>query len=224
VSEERCLVLTEGQPRRPLLGGGLPRPRAFTAPLDWGGALLLASDGLFNYGSADTICRLIRTCANAEACCSALVDSVRLPNGALQDDVGVVLVGRWRRALERALIEQARKLIENPPSPIRTYAIEDWIISAVPQARRFSTDGMLLNEIRESDEGTIRFCGWIWETVSQRLVPFEVELIVGGSRLESWQLWLGDSLYPTGVAGDPKHFGLATPRDWLVATRGPSSK
>lgn len=84
------LDLTEGQRRKPLVGGGCTPFPVRSPPLD-GGTLLVASDGLFRYANSGELARL----ASAEdlgAGARALVDLVRLPSGALQDDVAVVLV------------------------------------------------------------------------------------------------------------------------------------
>ena len=50
------------------------------------GRLVLATDGLFKYLRAANI----RTCAARGV--DALIDSVRLKSGALQDDVAVILL------------------------------------------------------------------------------------------------------------------------------------
>ena len=82
--------LTAHQRRRPLLGSGEAVPVVFEA--DFGdGRLLLASDGLFKYASAERICALAMQGSVAEAA-DALANCVRLPSGGLQDDVAVVIV------------------------------------------------------------------------------------------------------------------------------------
>jgi serine/threonine protein phosphatase PrpC len=68
---------------RARLGSGQAHPVRFKTQLM--GRLLLATDGLLKYARADDI----RTCAARGV--EALIDSVRLKSGALQDDVAVVL-------------------------------------------------------------------------------------------------------------------------------------
>jgi hypothetical protein len=53
--------------------------------------VLLASDGLFKYATAERICALDLQGFVAEAA-HALANSVRLPPGGLQEDVALVLV------------------------------------------------------------------------------------------------------------------------------------
>jgi serine/threonine protein phosphatase PrpC len=81
--------LTARQRRRPLLGSGEALPVQFEGEFD-GGRLLLASDGL-KYAAVEQICALAHQGTVAEAA-DALASCVRLPSGALQDDVAVVIV------------------------------------------------------------------------------------------------------------------------------------
>jgi serine/threonine protein phosphatase PrpC len=69
---------------RARLGSGHAHPLRFKAQLM--GRLVLATDGLFKYTRAADI----RTCAARGV--DALIDSVRLKSGALQDDVAVILL------------------------------------------------------------------------------------------------------------------------------------
>jgi serine/threonine protein phosphatase PrpC len=82
--------LTARQRRRPLLGSGEALPVQFEAELQ-GGRVLLGSDGLFKYATAERICALAMQRSAAEGA-EALANCVRLPSGGLQDDVAVVLV------------------------------------------------------------------------------------------------------------------------------------
>jgi PPM family protein phosphatase len=82
--------LTARQRRRPLLGSGEALPVQFEAELT-GGRLLLASDGLVKYATVERICALAIQGTVSEAA-NAVANSVRLPSGALQDDVAVVVV------------------------------------------------------------------------------------------------------------------------------------
>jgi PPM family protein phosphatase len=82
--------MTARQRRRPLLGTGEALPVQFEVKR-LGNTVLLASDGLFKYASVDRICTLATRGTVAEAA-DALANCVRLPSGALQDDVAVVIV------------------------------------------------------------------------------------------------------------------------------------
>ena len=82
--------LTANQRRRPLLGSGEALPVQFEAERS-GARLLLASDGLIKYVAVEQIRALANEGPVAEAA-DALANCVRLPSGALQDDVAVVLV------------------------------------------------------------------------------------------------------------------------------------
>jgi serine/threonine protein phosphatase PrpC len=82
--------LTARQRRRPLLGSGEALPVQFEAERR-GGRVLLASDGLFKYATAERICALAMQGSVAEAV-HALANCVRLPSGDPQDDVAVVLI------------------------------------------------------------------------------------------------------------------------------------
>jgi serine/threonine protein phosphatase PrpC len=82
--------LTAYQRRRPLLGSGEAVPVIFEAQLG-GCRLVLGSDGLFKYATAERICSLAMQGSVAEAA-DALANCVRLPSGGLQDDVAVVVV------------------------------------------------------------------------------------------------------------------------------------
>jgi serine/threonine protein phosphatase PrpC len=82
--------LTAHQRRRPLLGSGEALPVIFEAQLG-GCRLVLGSDGLFKYATAERICSLAMQGSVAEAA-DALANCARLPSGGFQDDVAVVIV------------------------------------------------------------------------------------------------------------------------------------
>lgn len=82
-------VLTEGQPRKPLLGSGRAVPVPFAASLGER-TLLLASDGLLNYTSPQRITDLAMA-STLPGLAKRLCDLVRLRSGALPDDVAVLL-------------------------------------------------------------------------------------------------------------------------------------
>jgi len=81
--------LTENQVRKPLLGSGNAAPVPFEAA--FAGTLLVATDGLLKYASPSSIASVVRL-PGLEHAASALLNSVRLRSGALQDDVALALV------------------------------------------------------------------------------------------------------------------------------------
>jgi PPM family protein phosphatase len=83
-------VLTHGQRRKPLLGGGA-EPVAFDARALGTATLVVGSDGLFRYARRADIARIARE-RDLVAAVARLVALVRLPTGELQDDVSVVVV------------------------------------------------------------------------------------------------------------------------------------
>ena len=83
--------LTVHQRRKPLIGSGEALPVEFEAQLR-GGRLLLATDGLTKYVTAERICALAAKGSVVKAA-DLLTACVRLPSGGLQDDVAVVIVG-----------------------------------------------------------------------------------------------------------------------------------
>lgn len=86
----RMTDLTIRQRRRPLLGSGEALPVQFEEQLR-GDRVLLASDGLFKYATAERICA-VATQGSAVGAAEALVNCVRLPSGSFHDDVAVVIV------------------------------------------------------------------------------------------------------------------------------------
>jgi serine/threonine protein phosphatase PrpC len=83
--------LTEGQDRKPLVGAGDAVPRPLQKAALAGGTLVVASDGLWNYARRADIVRVALLPELADVA-GALVDLVRLPSGAVPDDVAIVLV------------------------------------------------------------------------------------------------------------------------------------
>ena len=82
--------LTALQERKPLLGSGAARPVPIEARRA-GARLLLGSDGLYKYAPMQRIhCLALE--GPPEMAAAALARLVRLPSGALQDDVAVVIV------------------------------------------------------------------------------------------------------------------------------------
>jgi serine/threonine protein phosphatase PrpC len=87
IGRDGVVELTAQQKPRPLLGSGAAFPVPFSAPPLGDAVLVVASDGLFDHASREAI---VRAAAATDA--STLVELVRLPGGALQDDVAVVTV------------------------------------------------------------------------------------------------------------------------------------
>jgi serine/threonine protein phosphatase PrpC len=87
--DDDVVDLTEGQLRKPLVGAGCV-PVAFRAGPLGHATLVVASDGLLRYGGRQDIARIARG-PDLETAARALVELVRLPSRALQDDVAVVL-------------------------------------------------------------------------------------------------------------------------------------
>src|SRR5204862_483704 len=81
--------LSQRQQRKPLLGSGGALPVPFEAEFA-GGTLLIASDGLFNYAAADRIQGALSE-PDLRLVASRLVELVRLPSGALWDDIAVMV-------------------------------------------------------------------------------------------------------------------------------------
>jgi PPM family protein phosphatase len=83
--------LTDAQIQKPLLGSGRAYPVGF-GPYDVReNKIILASDGLFKYVPHNTILSLVRN-TNINELAVKLTDAARLPSGALQDDIAVILV------------------------------------------------------------------------------------------------------------------------------------
>jgi serine/threonine protein phosphatase PrpC len=84
------LDLTENQHRKLLLGSDEACPVGF-GPIELSGRLLIASDGLFKYTTESDIAQRAMGVSVNEAV-ARLIEGVRLRSGALQDDVGIILM------------------------------------------------------------------------------------------------------------------------------------
>ncbi len=82
--------LTEGQVRKPFLGSGAAWPVAFSYRRAENETLLLATDGLLKYTSAERI-KAICVSNNAGEASQQLIALVRTASGALPDDVTVIV-------------------------------------------------------------------------------------------------------------------------------------
>jgi PPM family protein phosphatase len=82
--------LTENQHRKPLLGSDEAMPMGF-GPIELSGRLLIATDGLFKYATESEIA-LRATRVSVNEAVASLIEGVRLRSGALQDDVGIILI------------------------------------------------------------------------------------------------------------------------------------
>lgn len=81
--------LTSRQQRKPFLGSGGAWPVSFKQPIGRG-CLILATDGLLKYTSAELISETCRA-HSAETAAKHLVELVRFPSGSLPDDVTVIV-------------------------------------------------------------------------------------------------------------------------------------
>lgn len=93
VHEGHHLDLTAEQRRKWRLGSGRADPVSF-GPFPLVGTLLLATDGLLDFGIPDALAEALDT-SELEDGADALGRAVRLPSGTLRDDVAMVLC-RWR--------------------------------------------------------------------------------------------------------------------------------
>ena len=82
--------LTENQHRKPLLGSDEAMPMGF-GPIELSGRLLIATDGLFKYATESDIAQRAMGVSVNDAV-ERLIAGVRLRSGALQDDVGIILI------------------------------------------------------------------------------------------------------------------------------------
>lgn len=85
--------LTAAAKPKPWVGSGAAVPVPFSRSLQHVGTLLLATDGLTKYTSAERIVDMIRTTPFDDTPRS-LIELVRPPSGRLPDDVAVI-VARW---------------------------------------------------------------------------------------------------------------------------------
>ena len=90
IGPEGIVDLTQRQLRKPLIGNGEALPVVF-GPSFIDGRLLIATDGLFKYAPRAELAKRAVS-GSLDDAVRALVDSVRLRSGALQDDVAVALV------------------------------------------------------------------------------------------------------------------------------------
>jgi len=87
--------LTENQHCKPLLGSDEALPVGF-GPIELSGRLLIATDGLFKYAAKSDIAQRAMGPSVHEAV-ERLIAGVRLRSGALQDDVGIILVDATKK-------------------------------------------------------------------------------------------------------------------------------
>jgi serine/threonine protein phosphatase PrpC len=83
------LNLTHAQQRKPFVGSGTAWPIPFRHARA-AGSLLLATDGLLKYTSAERIIALCRE-RSVDVAAERLIELVRYPSGALPDDVTLIL-------------------------------------------------------------------------------------------------------------------------------------
>jgi serine/threonine protein phosphatase PrpC len=93
--------LTVGQHRKLRLGSGRATPVPFSRSR-LAGTLVAATDGLFNYARPERIAA-VALGEDLDDVARDLIQLVRLPSGALQDDVGMVLVRQDRPVTGRSV-------------------------------------------------------------------------------------------------------------------------
>jgi serine/threonine protein phosphatase PrpC len=81
--------LTQNRIRKPLLGSGEANPQGLSHPLT-SGLLIVATDGFCNYVRREQLLKEILR-DDFAVLARRLVEMVRLPSGALWDDVGMVV-------------------------------------------------------------------------------------------------------------------------------------
>ncbi len=206
VGSDRIVELTAGQPRKPLLGGGFAEPATFSAKLELGETLLLATDGLFKYVKREQIIELVRKpVLSAEA----LIEAARLPGGGLHDDVAVVLLRRthasWSKRLREALT------LGRSESELRELelVLERWLTRVLPSNHHYGSDGVVVSVV---EAGFI--AGAMWRLDTQTLYPFELTL-----RPDEIELRYGDAAAPEGLPGSGKRVAARLPREWLLHVR-----
>jgi len=91
------IEITALQNRRPLLGEVGADPVMFEGQFD-GEMLIAATDGLWKYAELEQITKIVRSnpTLSLDHLADALIDSARLPNKTLQDDIALaIVVRRW---------------------------------------------------------------------------------------------------------------------------------
>jgi PPM family protein phosphatase len=88
IKNGKIMDLTVNQNRKPLVGSGAASPVPFMcSPLD--GVLLVATDGFCNYVKRDRVPPMIAQ-SDFYSISRHCIEMVRLPSGALWDDIGIV--------------------------------------------------------------------------------------------------------------------------------------
>lgn len=88
INNGNIIDLTVNQKRKPLLGSGAASPVSFTgSPLN--GVLLVATDGFCSYAKRSRVISMIAQ-SDFYTIPRRCIEMVRLPSGALWDDIGVV--------------------------------------------------------------------------------------------------------------------------------------
>ena len=196
--------LTEGQPRKPLLGGGFAEPHTFDVRLGPDDTLLVATDGLWKYLPLERLSALARApVLSAEA----LVAAVH----PLQDDVSVVLLRRGRGSRD-AVVRRLSGWRGDAPGEAEALAteLEAWLTDVIPREPAFRFDGVVLGRVASG-----RATGQVWRVDTQTLYPFEVELADGAVEVR-----FGDALFPDGLLQGRRQLVSGRPRDWLIVIRG----
>ncbi len=90
IGQSGFIDLTQNQSRKPFIGSGAAWPVPFQHDRTPAECLLLATDGLLKYTSAERIVEVCRS-QEPEAAARQLIELVRYRSGALPDDVTIIL-------------------------------------------------------------------------------------------------------------------------------------
>jgi PPM family protein phosphatase len=94
--------VTDGQPRKPLLGARCGMPKRFAFELTPTATIVLGSDGVFARVARERWLAVLRSPQTAEACGDALLEAARLPSGTWADDASVVVLRALRQSEGRS--------------------------------------------------------------------------------------------------------------------------
>jgi PPM family protein phosphatase len=230
IRSDSLIDLTKHQERKPLLGGGAVEPTAFAESLWPGDVLLLATDGIVKYAPAERLAALARRRLPVSACSDAMVELVRLPDGGLQDDLGLVLIRSSRLELEAAMAQATRRWydalqVDHLPDERALAdkgfadALEKWVATLPPDDRFRGRwhDGLVVESYGFDSPTQISAQGRIWETSKQRRYRYEVQLEFSGDLLARYEVLFGDASTPDGSSPDQgrKSLELVPTREWL---------
>jgi hypothetical protein len=201
-------ALTEGQTRKPLLGGGMPRLHTFDVGFTRDDLLIIGCDGLWKYAAGPLIAPPLD--ASLHAAAGAFIDSARLPNGTLQDDASVILIRDNPRPPPEVLEELQRRLEDETarraPAP---RALEEWVETFNPQS-----DGALADSFeRVGDTLVVR--GRDCDVTTQRWQPWLLHWTPA-----AWELCSGIAGFADGTI-ERRRFDFDLDSEWVARLRWP---